>query len=210
MSWTIRKRARWACSRRMAAARVALSAGNHTGAAFSAAAWPSPPQKSPRLGVRSRHILSHFGGTGAMVLFWCSAITGDILRYNSRFGVFNSRLGRRKFPFPLLRELTSKGSIYLAVSPTKTTVIAENRENSRFHRNNREFCRHRRNGRRRALQRRRSALLRRSSRRLLTARVQPIASGGVPRTQPRRACHRYRFATVTPSPPLYYLNAPEH
>jgi hypothetical protein len=33
------------------------------------------------------------------VLFWCSAVAGGILRFNSRFGVFNSRLGRRQFPF---------------------------------------------------------------------------------------------------------------
>jgi hypothetical protein len=34
-----------------------------------------------------------------LVLFWCSAVAGGILRFNSRFGVFNSRLGRRQFPF---------------------------------------------------------------------------------------------------------------
>ncbi len=58
-----------------------------------------------------------------LVLFWCSAVTGDILRYNSRFGVFNSRLGRHKFPFPLLRELVGKGLICLTVFAAKTTVI---------------------------------------------------------------------------------------
>jgi hypothetical protein len=34
-----------------------------------------------------------------LVLFLCSAVAGGILRFNSRFGVFNSRLGRRQFPF---------------------------------------------------------------------------------------------------------------
>src|SRR6266851_4552020 len=33
-----------------------------------------------------------------LVLFWCSAVLGDVLGYNSRFGVFSSRLGRQKFP----------------------------------------------------------------------------------------------------------------
>jgi len=60
-----------------------------------------------------------------LVLFWRSAVTGDILRYNSRFGVFNSRLGRRKFPFPLLRELAGKGLICLTVFAAKTAVIQE-------------------------------------------------------------------------------------
>jgi hypothetical protein len=60
-----------------------------------------------------------------LVLFWCSAVTGDILRYNSRFDVFNSRLGRRKFPFPLLRELAGKGLIRLAVFVTRTHLLGK-------------------------------------------------------------------------------------
>jgi hypothetical protein len=34
-----------------------------------------------------------------LVFFWCAAVAGGILRFNSRFGVFNSRLGWRQFPF---------------------------------------------------------------------------------------------------------------
>jgi hypothetical protein len=38
-----------------------------------------------------------------LILFWCSAVVGrcggpNILPNNSRFGEFNSRLGRREFP----------------------------------------------------------------------------------------------------------------
>jgi len=165
----------------MATARVALSAADHAGAAFSAAARPDPPQKRPSLGASSRRLdlcLIAFGRDGAMglflVLFWCSAVTGDILRYNSRFGVFNSRLRRRKFPFPLLRELAGKGLICLTVFAAKTAVIRRKRENSRFHGNNREFCRHRRNGRWHSLQRRRSAFPSRSSRRRLPPECSPL------------------------------------
>src|SRR5258705_11935871 len=116
-------------------------------------------KKRPSLGASWRRLdfcFIAFGRDGAMglflVLFWCSAVTGDILRYNSRFGVFNSRLGRRKFPFPLLRELARKGLIRLALFGTRTALLGNNRENSRFHGNNREFCRHRRNERWHSLQ----------------------------------------------------------
>jgi hypothetical protein len=34
-----------------------------------------------------------------LVLFWSLAVAGGILRFKSRFGVFNSRLGRHPFPF---------------------------------------------------------------------------------------------------------------
>jgi hypothetical protein len=74
-----------------------------------------------------------------LLLVWCSAWE-TYLRCISRFGVFNSRLGGRKFPFPVLRELTGKGLIYPEVSATKTTFIGQNREDSRFYGNNRE-CR---------------------------------------------------------------------
>jgi hypothetical protein len=75
-----------------------------------------------------------------LVLFWCSAVAGDTLRYNSRFGVFNSRLGPNKFPFSLLRELAGKGLICLAVFAAKKALMWNNRKNSRFHGNNREFA----------------------------------------------------------------------
>ena len=88
-------------------------------------------------------VLYRFRRDGAMglflVLFWCSAVAGDALRYNSRFGGFNSRLSRRKFPFPPLRELAGKSLNYFTVLAAKTTIIGENRENSRFHGNNREI-----------------------------------------------------------------------
>jgi hypothetical protein len=74
-----------------------------------------------------------------LVLFWCCGVAGDALRYNSRYGGFNSRLGPNKFPFSLLRELTGKGLIGLAFFAAKTAVIGQNRESSRFHGNNWEF-----------------------------------------------------------------------
>jgi hypothetical protein len=51
-----------------------------------------------------------------LVFFWCAAIAQTVLRYDSRFGGFNSRLGPNKFPFGLLRELAGKGLICLAFS----------------------------------------------------------------------------------------------
>jgi hypothetical protein len=58
-----------------------------------------------------------------LILLWCAAVTGDILRYNSRFEVFNSRLGPNKFPFSPLRELAGKDLICLAVFGAKTALI---------------------------------------------------------------------------------------
>jgi hypothetical protein len=84
------------------------------------------------------------GATGLFLVLFCySAVSGDALRYNSRFDGFNSRLSRRKFPFPPLRELAGKSLDYFTVLEAKTTVIGENRENTRFHGNNREFCHYR-------------------------------------------------------------------
>jgi hypothetical protein len=74
-----------------------------------------------------------------LVFFWCLSLVRDILRYNSRFGVFNSRLGLRNFPFSLLRELTDKGLICLVVFSTKMTTVTESPENSRYHAKNRKF-----------------------------------------------------------------------
>jgi len=80
-----------------------------------------------------------------LILFWCSAVVRGwgvpkILGENSRFGEFNSRLGRREFPFALLREFARKGLIYLAVFAAKMAGAGENRRNSRFVGKNREFC----------------------------------------------------------------------
>ncbi len=89
---------------------------------YSVAARAGPPQKRPTVGIGSRQLhlyLSYFDGTKAMglflVLFWCAAVARDVLRYSSRFGVFNSRLGPNKFPFSRLRELDGNGLICLAV-----------------------------------------------------------------------------------------------
>jgi len=81
------------------------------------------------------------GATGLfLVLFWYSAVSGDALRFNSRFDGFNSRLSRRKFPFPSLPELAVKRLIYLTVLAVKDDGYRRNREDSRFHGNNREIC----------------------------------------------------------------------
>src|SRR5882762_10716910 len=74
-----------------------------------------------------------------LVLFWCAAVARAVLRYDSRFGGFNSRLSADKFPFSRPRELAGKSLIYLADSGSDTALIENNRENSRFHGNNREF-----------------------------------------------------------------------
>jgi len=73
-----------------------------------------------------------------LVLFWCSAVAGDTLRYNSRLGVFNSRLGPNKFPFSRQRELAGKGLIYLVVLCVDAALFGNIRENSRFDGKNRE------------------------------------------------------------------------
>src|SRR5713226_2560540 len=74
-----------------------------------------------------------------LVLFWCAAVARAVLRYNSRFGVFNSRLGPNKFPFGRRRELAGKSLICLAVFRANTALFGNKRKNSRFHGNNREF-----------------------------------------------------------------------
>ena len=75
-----------------------------------------------------------------IVLFWCCAVAGDPLRYNSRFGVFTSRLGPNKFPFSLPRELSNKALICGVVFAGQNGGYRENRENSRFHGDNRGFA----------------------------------------------------------------------
>jgi hypothetical protein len=68
------------------------------------------------------------------IVYWWLAALGS----NSRFGGFNSRLGRREFPFGAPREFAYKGLICLAVFSAKTTPIGQNRKNSRFCARNRE------------------------------------------------------------------------
>src|SRR6266478_8141467 len=96
-------------------------------AATRIASSTRPSHKRPSFWVRSPgsagSVLYRFRQDGAMglflVLFWCSAIAGDALRYNSRFGGFNSRLSRRKFAFRPLREFAGKSLIYLTVLAAK-------------------------------------------------------------------------------------------
>jgi hypothetical protein len=89
-------------------------------------------------------VLYRFRRDGAMgiflILFWCSAVARDAPRHNSRFGVFNSRLGPNKFPFSLLRELSGKGLICLAVFAAKTAVIGKIEKIPASTGNNREFA----------------------------------------------------------------------
>ena len=75
-----------------------------------------------------------------LVLLWCTLDARDVLRQNSRFGGFNSRLGANKFPFGRVRELPAKDLICLRVSGAKTALFGHDRENSRFHGNNREIA----------------------------------------------------------------------
>ena len=76
-------------------------------------------------------------------LFWCAAVTRAVLLHNSRnsrFGIFNSRLGANKFPYGRQRELAGKRPIYFAVFCAKTALFEHNRKNSRFDGNSREFA----------------------------------------------------------------------
>jgi hypothetical protein len=70
------------------------------------------------------------------MVYWRSALLGP----NSRFGGFNSRLGRCKFPFGTLREFARNGLICLAVFSAKTALTGQNRKNFRFYGKNRESC----------------------------------------------------------------------
>jgi hypothetical protein len=70
-----------------------------------------------------------------VVLFWCAAVARAALQHNSRFGVFNSRLGAHEFPFSRQRELARKALIRLAISGAETALFEKNRQNSRFHGN---------------------------------------------------------------------------
>src|SRR5215831_15392218 len=75
------------------------------------------------------------------VLLWSSAVIRRSIvanSRNSRFGGFNSRLGSKKFPFNLLRELARKALICPAVSSAKTAHAGQHRKNSRFNGKSRE------------------------------------------------------------------------
>jgi hypothetical protein len=79
-----------------------------------------------------------------LIVNWCRAVVGrcggrNILGDNSRFGVFNSRLGRRKFPVMLPRELARKGMIRLTVFVAPTMVLGSNRRNSHYNGKNRDL-----------------------------------------------------------------------
>jgi hypothetical protein len=77
-----------------------------------------------------------------LFLIWCTTAARAVLRPNSRnslFGVFNSRLGAKKFPFSRPRELADKALILLAILRTKSALFGENRKNSQLCGNNREL-----------------------------------------------------------------------
>src|SRR5215471_2660057 len=76
-----------------------------------------------------------------LALFWCASVARTVHRHNSRFGVFNSRLGANKFPFSGQREFEAKRLIRPGFSVAKTALFERNRKNSRFHENNREYRR---------------------------------------------------------------------
>jgi hypothetical protein len=141
-----------------------------------------------------------------LVLFWCVAVARDVLRHNSGFGVFNTRLGPNKFPFSRLRELPGKGLICLAVFGAKTALFENNRENSRFHGNNRKFWPPAKRAMAQPAVTPICVARSRLSCRLPIAGVQPFAGDGVPRTanRARGARYRYRSATNTASPLLCY------
>src|SRR5689334_11735037 len=54
-----------------------------------------------------------------VVLFWCVADPSAVFQHNSRFGVFNSRLGANKFPFSWQREFARKALSRLVVFVTR-------------------------------------------------------------------------------------------
>jgi hypothetical protein len=170
-------------------ARVALPAG----AACSAAARARPPQKRPSFGVRSRQLhlcFIVFRRDRAMdlflALFWCAAVARAVLRYSSRLSGFNSRLGPNKFPFSLPRELAGKGLICPAVSRLKPHLSGTIEKIPGFTGITRNFAPGETGG--------------------------GTACSGSRSSHPTkpRASYRYRSATITPSPLLDYLNAPEH
>src|SRR5262249_6419877 len=58
---------------------------------------------------------------------------------DSRFGVFNFRLDRPKFPLGRLREFARNCLIWLAVFSAKTALFGQIRKNSQLRGKNREF-----------------------------------------------------------------------
>jgi hypothetical protein len=63
-----------------------------------------------------------------LVVFCCVSVTRAILRFDSQFGIFISRLGAKKFPFGCQREFVSNGLIWLTVSSAKTAFFGHNRK----------------------------------------------------------------------------------
>jgi hypothetical protein len=74
-----------------------------------------------------------------VVLFWCAILALDVLFRNSRLGVFNSRLGAKKFPFSRQRELARMQLICLALLAARGRVWRGNRRISRHNGKNREW-----------------------------------------------------------------------
>jgi hypothetical protein len=89
-----------------------------------------------------------------LFLSWCAAVAGrsggpNIIGDNSRssrFGEFNSRLGRANSRFGLPRELAGKGFIWLPFFSEKRRLRGQNRRNSRLNGKSRELS-YRRNAR---------------------------------------------------------------
>jgi len=74
-----------------------------------------------------------------VVLFLRADFARMVLRHISLFGVFNSRLGAKKFPFSRPRELADKALILIAILRPKSALFGENRKNSQLCGNNREL-----------------------------------------------------------------------
>src|SRR5262249_1689314 len=127
-----------------------LTSGNKTDGAAEAAAFVlvgrathdlDPPSEGPPQKRRSFTV-----GLSALIGLTFSEFRRDpkvnlLLRPNSRFGRFNSRLGAHEFPFGRLRELASKALIWLPVFGTGTAHFGKKTKNSRFCGNNRELVR---------------------------------------------------------------------
>ena len=138
-----------------------------------------------------------------LILLWGAAVTGHILRYNSRFGVFNSRLGSNKFPFSPLRELAGKDLIRLAIFGAETALMWNNRKNSRFDGNLPP-------PERAVAQRATAAICVARADRLVACQPRecsPLRATRCPAPDQTETRYRYRFATITTSPLLYHLSA---
>src|SRR6516164_5913049 len=76
-----------------------------------------------------------------LLLVWCSGVIGY---GNSRFGGFNSRLGRRKSPFGVATGICGSLLNSLAVFAMESRPGGQNRKNSRYDGKNRDYGRNRR------------------------------------------------------------------